>query len=167
VVRARRKPGRATADVLAEAIPAIIRAFPWPKSQRWGAVDQHRSLALGAPAAGHRRAAGRDMVSCEVAGVLSGRTTLGHRFHSSGRCYHRQRPLTYAEELRAAFVIVDQERRKQIIESRAKAAAEAGLTLIEDEGLVAENAGLTEWPVPLLGRILTLRFLRFRPKLSS
>ncbi|KAJ8138582.1 hypothetical protein OY671_008204, partial [Metschnikowia pulcherrima] len=33
------KPGRATADVSAEAIPAIVRAFPWPKSQRWGAAS--------------------------------------------------------------------------------------------------------------------------------
>jgi glycyl-tRNA synthetase beta chain len=30
------RPGRATLAVLAEAIPAVIRAFPWPKSMRWG-----------------------------------------------------------------------------------------------------------------------------------
>ncbi len=59
----------------------------------------------------------------------------------------------YVEKLRACHVIVDQDERERIIrEGAAKAAAAAGLTLVEDEGLVVENAGLTEWPVPLLGR---------------
>ena len=54
------KPGRATAEVLAEAIPAVIRAFPWPKSMRWGAASAStRVAALGAAVAGHRRAARR------------------------------------------------------------------------------------------------------------
>ncbi|WP_436424544.1 glycine--tRNA ligase subunit beta, partial [Enterococcus faecium] len=59
----------------------------------------------------------------------------------------------YVETLRAAHVVVDQDERRAIIRDRATAlAAEAGLVLVEDEGLVGENAGLTEWPVPLLGR---------------
>jgi glycyl-tRNA synthetase beta chain len=79
------KPGRATADVLAEAIPAIVRAFPWPKSMRWGAMSTSTErLRWVRPLAGHRRDLGGKIVSCEVAGVLSGRTTLGHRFHSPG-----------------------------------------------------------------------------------
>ncbi len=58
------KPGRATADVLAEAIPAIVRAFPWPKSMRWGEASVvDREPALGAPAAGHRRPARRQGAS--------------------------------------------------------------------------------------------------------
>jgi glycyl-tRNA synthetase beta chain len=146
------KPGRATADVLAEAIPAIIRAFPWPKLMCWGAMSTSTEMTRWVrPLQGIVALLGGNIVSCEVAGVLSGRTTLGHRFHSSGDVIISS-PAAYAEELERAFVIVDQERRKQIIESRAKAlAAEAGYELIEDAGLVAENAGLTEWPVPLLG----------------
>ncbi|WP_203309699.1 glycine--tRNA ligase subunit beta [Sphingomonas beigongshangi] len=147
------KPGRATADVLAEAIPAIIRAFPWPKSMRWGASSlSTESLRWVRPLHGIVALLGEDVVPVEIAGVTSGAATLGHRFHHSG-------PITigsagdYAEKLRACHVIVDQDERRAIIRDRAAAlAAEAGLDLIADEGLVAENAGLTEWPVPLLGR---------------
>ena len=58
-----------------------------------------------------------------------------------------------APALRAAHVIGDHAEREAIVREGAKAAAAAaGLDLVEDEGLVIENAGLTEWPVPLLGR---------------
>jgi glycyl-tRNA synthetase beta chain len=147
------KPGRATADVLAEAIPAIVRAFPWPKSMRWGdASASTESLRWVRPLHGIVALFGDAIVDVEVAGVRSGAATLGHRFMHSG-------PITiggaddYVEKLHAARVIVDQDDRRALIRSRAEAlAAEAGLELIPDEGLVAENAGLTEWPVPLLGR---------------
>ena len=147
------KPGRATADVLAAAIPAIVRAFPWPKAMRWGDASlSSESLRWVRPLQGIVAIFGEALVPCAVAGIESGFATVGHRFHAPG-------PITiggahdYAEKLRLAHVIVDQDERRAIIRDRAGAlAAEAGLALIEDEGLVAENAGLTEWPVPLLGR---------------
>jgi len=147
------KPGRATAEVLAEAIPAIVRAFPWPKSMRWGeASSSTESLRWVRPLHGIVALFGDQIVPAEIAGVQSGAVTLGHRFHHPG-------PITigsaadYEEKLRACHVIVDQDQRRAIIRDRATALADAaGLELIEDEGLVAENAGLTEWPVPLLGR---------------
>ncbi len=146
------KPGRATADVLAEAIPAIVRAFPWPKSMRWGdASATTESLRWVRPLQGIIALLGDEVVPLEVDGVVSGRETMGHRFHSTGPV-RITGPRDYAEALRAAYVIVDQDERRAIIADRANAlAAEAGYALIEDEGLVAENAGLTEWPVPLLG----------------
>src|SRR5690606_19884765 len=95
---------------------------------------------------------GEELVECTVGEVASGYMTLGHRFHHPG-------PITiggasdYREKLRACHVIVDHAAREALIrDGAARAAAEAGLTLVEDEGLVVENAGLTEWPVPLLGR---------------
>ncbi|WP_072382584.1 glycine--tRNA ligase subunit beta [Novosphingobium sp. NDB2Meth1] len=147
------KPGRAATDVLAEAIPAIIRAFPWPKSQRWGAASlQPESLRWVRPLSGIIALLGGEVVDCEIGGIRSGRTTMGHRFHHSGE-------ITidgvddYAAKLRDAHVIVDHVEREGIVrEGAKKAAADAGLVLVEDEGLVIENAGLTEWPVPLLGR---------------
>jgi glycyl-tRNA synthetase beta chain len=147
------KPGRATAAVLAEAIPAIIRAFPWPKAMRWGdASTSTESLRWVRPLQGIVALLGTEIVPVEIAGITSGAATVGHRFHHSG-------PITigsasdYAEKLHAAHVIVDQDDRRALIRARAEAlAAEAGLDLIPDDGLVAENAGLTEWPVPLLGR---------------
>jgi len=147
------KPGRATAEVLAEAIPAIVRAFPWPKSMRWGAESAStESMRWVRPLHAIVALFGGEVVPFEIAGITSGNTTRGHRFHSPAEIVLTGAD-TYVEQLRAAKVLVDQDERAAIIRERASAlAAEAGLELVEDDGLVAENAGLTEWPVPLLGR---------------
>jgi len=147
------QPGRAVADVLAEAIPAIIRAFPWPKSMRWGAASiSTESLKWVRPLSGIVAIFGDALVECEVDGLTSGTVTMGHRFHHSGEITLSGAD-DYAPKLRAAHVIVDHAEREDIVRTgAAKAAANAGLQLVEDEGLVVENAGLTEWPVPLLGR---------------
>src|SRR3546814_2224228 len=84
--------------------------------------------------------------------ISAGFTTRGHRFHCPGEITIGS-AADYAEKLRACHVIIDHQERAAIIrDGAAKAAAEAGLSLVEDEGLVIENAGLTEWPAPLLGR---------------
>ncbi|WP_221792563.1 glycine--tRNA ligase subunit beta [Aquisediminimonas sediminicola] len=147
------KPGRKTADVLAEAVPAIIRAFPWPKSMRWGGPSAStESLRWVRPLQGIIALLGDDLVPLEIDGIQSGYTTVGHRFHSSGTVTIGN-AADYAMKLRADHVILDPKERQHIIrDGAAKAAAAAGLVLVEDEGLVAENAGLTEWPVPMLGR---------------
>ncbi len=146
------RPGRATAAVLAEAIPAIVRAFPWPKSMRWGAASvSTESSRWVRPLHNIVALLGEEIVDFEIAGVKSGAATVGHRFHHPGAITIGGAH-DYAEKLRACHVVLDPaERRRIIAEGAAKAAAEAGLTLIEDEGLLAENAGLTEWPMPLLG----------------
>jgi len=146
-------PGRATADLLAEAIPAIIRDFSWPKSMRWGGASiSTESLRWVRPLSGIVALLGDEVVDCEVHGVTSGAVTLGHRFHHSGDITIGNAD-DYAMKLRAGHVIIDHEERQDLIRSgAAKVASEAGLRLVEDEGLVIENAGLTEWPVPLLGR---------------
>ncbi|MHA6721428.1 glycine--tRNA ligase subunit beta [Sphingomonas sp. RS2018] len=147
------KPGRATIDVLAEAIPAIVRAFPWPKSMRWGAASlSTESPRWVRPLQGIVALFGDEVVPCEVAGVTSGAATVGHRFHHPGVITIGSAS-DYVEKLRACHVIVDQDERAGIIAMGATMlTGKAGLTLIRDEGLLAENAGLTEWPVPLLGR---------------
>ncbi len=147
------KPGRATREVLAEAIPAIVRAFPWPKSQRWGAASlSTESLRWVRPLSGIVAIFGEELVETEVGGIRSGYATLGHRFHHPGEITIGS-AADYQEKLRACHVIVDHAERQDLIRDKAKAAASAvGLILVEDEGLVIENAGLTEWPVPLLGR---------------
>ncbi|HEX8222237.1 MAG TPA: glycine--tRNA ligase subunit beta [Allosphingosinicella sp.] len=152
------KPGRPTSAVLAEAIPAIVRAFPWPRSMRWGAASAStesprwvRPLQGIVALLGEGDGSNPVTVDVEIAGVRSGAATLGHRFHHAG-------PITiggahdYFEKLQACHVVVDPaERRRLVAEGARAAAAAAGLALVEDDGLVAENAGLTEWPVPLLG----------------
>ena len=146
------KSGRATADVLAEAVSAVIAAFPWPKSMRWGKASvTTESLRWVRPLQGIVALLGEDLVEIVVDGISSGYATLGHRFHHPG-------PITigsahdYVEKLRACHVIVSHEERQHIIAEKAAAlAAERRYGLVEDQGLVVENAGLTEWPVPLLG----------------
>ncbi len=146
------KTGRATAQVLAEAVPAIVRAFPWPKSMRWGTASQTtESLRWVRPLQGIVAILGEDLVDIEIEGVRSGYATLGHRFHHPGEITIGGAH-DYVEKLRACHVIVSHHERQSIIEAKAnEAAAAKGYTVIEDKGLIAENAGLTEWPVPLLG----------------
>ena len=146
------KPGRSAVAVLGEAVAGIVRDFPWPKSMRWGSASASMSvLRWVRPLQSIVALLGEEIVPVAVEGVTCGATTLGHRFHHPG-------PITiggahdYAEKLRACHVIVDPEEREAIVRDGAKAAAAAaGYALVEDEGLVVENAGLTEWPVPLLG----------------
>jgi len=146
------RPGRATADVLADAVPTVVRAFPWPKSMRWGeASSTTESLRWVRPLQGIIAILGEDVVPMAIDSIAAGRETAGHRFHSSGVVTVAS-AATYADDLRKAFVIVSHEERQAIIAAKAAAlAGAAGYSLIEDHGLVAENAGLTEWPVPLLG----------------
>ncbi|NIJ16393.1 glycine--tRNA ligase subunit beta [Sphingobium vermicomposti] len=146
------KPGRATAGVLAETVPAIIRAFPWPKSMRWGTASQTtESLRWVRPLQGIVAILGEDLVDIEIEGTRSGYATLGHRFHHPGEITIGGAH-DYVEKLRACHVIVSHQERQAIIEAKAQEVAAAkGYTVIEDKGLIAENAGLTEWPVPLLG----------------
>ena len=145
--------GRASAEVLPEILTKAFAELPWPKSMRWGEASlSTESLRWVRPLSGIVALLGEELVECEVHGVTSGWVTLGHRFHHSGDITIGSAD-DYAEKLRACHVIVDHEERQEIVRTRAAAvAAEAGLKLVEDEGLVIENAGLTEWPVPLLGR---------------
>jgi glycyl-tRNA synthetase beta chain len=142
------RPGRPAAEVIAEAVPRILGGFPWPKSMRWGAGAERWVR----PLQGIVAMLGEEIVPVEFAGVTSGATTVGHRFHHPGAITIGGAS-DYAEKLRACHVIVDQDEREKLIRQGAETAAnDAGLQLICDEGLVVENAGLTEWPVPLLGR---------------
>jgi len=147
------RPGRAASAVLAEAVERIVAAFPWPKSMRWGAASASTSsLRWVRPLQRIVALLGEDIVPVAIDGIAAGAATLGHRFHHPGTITIGGAH-DYAEKLRACHVIVDSEEREALIRAGAReAAAAAGLTLVEDEGLVVENAGLTEWPVPLLGR---------------
>nr|WP_277613568.1 glycine--tRNA ligase subunit beta [Neoroseomonas marina] len=153
------KPGETVEAraLVAAAIPAIIRAFPWPKSMRWGGSSPmawvrplKRILCVldGAVVPFDLRA-GED----DGHGLASGNETEGHRIMAPGA--FAVRGLTdYQEGLRERRVVLDAaERAREIRDGIAALAAAEGLTVVPDEGLVTEVAGLVEWPVPLLGRI--------------
>jgi len=151
------KPGRATIDVLAEILPQIIRSFPWPKSMRWGAASREPgSLRWVRPLQSILCTFGPEtedpeIVRFEVDGITSGDVTFGHRFLAPEPIRVRRFD-DYAPALERAKVVLDGDRRKDMILHDAKDLAFAqGLELVEDEGLLEEVAGLVEWPVVLMG----------------
>jgi len=143
------RKGRPTGEVLAEILPEAIAKLPWPKSMHWG----DGSFRWVRPLHGIVATFDGEVVSFEIAGVISNHTTWGHRFLSHGAIEVR-RYEDYVAKLRAAHVILDAAERREIIlnEARIKAFA-LGFELVEDEGLANEVMGLAEWPVVLIGTI--------------
>ncbi len=152
------REGRETLDVLAEILPQIIRTFPWPKSMRWGAASaQPGSLRWVRPLQLIVATFGPETESTEVVpfavdGIAAGTVTYGHRFLAPAAIEVRRFD-DYVQALERAKVVLDADRRKDIILHDARDLAFAqGLDLVEDEGLLEEVAGLVEWPVTLMGR---------------
>lgn len=147
------RPGRPAADILAERLPALITGFQWPKSQRWGpASASAASPRWVRPLRGIIALLDTDVVPFEALGIKSGNQSRGHRFMGGG-AMTIDSPAGYEQQLRASFTVLSADERRAIIRAgAAAAAAAAGLAVRPDEGLEAENAGLTEWPVSLLGR---------------
>jgi len=146
------KPGRAAIDVIAEIVPLVIRTFPWPKSMRWGSGrltwvrPLHSIVATFGP-----ETEDPEIVPFTVDGITASNETRGHRFMAPG-AFSVRRLDDYVEKLEQAKVVLDGERRQQIILTDAKNLAFAqGLELIEDDALLAEVSGLVEWPVVLMG----------------
>jgi glycyl-tRNA synthetase beta chain len=144
------RAGRETVEVLAEILPEVMAKLPWPKSMRWKPGVTTRWVR---PLHSIVATFDGEVVPFSFAGVSSGRHTLGHRFLSGGRIEVR-RFEDYEHKLRAAHVILDADERAAIIFEGVKQAAFVhGLEMIPDEGLLAEVAGLAEWPNVLIGSI--------------
>ena len=142
------KPGRPTPDVIAEMVPAIIRAFPWPKSMKWGTG----ALRWVRPLQRILCVFDGEIVPFEIEGIQSGDMTEGHRFMGSRAPFRARHFDAYAAGLEANFVVLDPEERKARILEGAKTLCFArGVELVDDQGLLDEVAGLAEWPTPILG----------------
>ncbi|MGD0152023.1 MAG: glycine--tRNA ligase subunit beta, partial [Xanthobacteraceae bacterium] len=151
------KPGRAAIAVIGEILPEVIKGFPWPKSMRWGEQSKapgalnwvrplHSIVATFGPETEEP-----EIVPFAVGGIAAGNETRGHRFLAPAP-FTVRRFADYAQKLGNAKVVLDAERRRDIILTEAKQLAFAqGLELVQDDGLLAEVAGLVEWPVVLLG----------------
>ncbi|HEV2082434.1 MAG TPA: glycine--tRNA ligase subunit beta [Brevundimonas sp.] len=140
--------GRATADLIPAMVDEIVRGFPWPKSMRWGmgALRWVRPLKRivclfdGA------------VVPFDVDGIASGDVTEGHRFLGSGAPFAVRDFADYRQKLEREHVLLDvADRKLRILEGAKAACADRGLTLVDDDGLLDEVAGLAEWPTPILG----------------
>ena len=151
------KPGRPAIEVIGRIVPEVVKAFPWPKSMRWGQRSAepgslgwvrplHSIVATFGPETEEP-----DIVAFAVDGIAAGDETRGHRFMAP-QPFKVRRLEDYAAKLEKAKVVLDPERRRQIILADAKNLAFAqGYELVEDPGLLAEVAGLVEWPVVLMG----------------
>ncbi|UIN32972.1 glycine--tRNA ligase subunit beta [Methylobacterium oryzae] len=151
------RPGRETLDVLAELLPEIVKSFPWPKSMRWGAASaEPGSLRWVRPLQSIVATFGPEtetpeVVPVSVAGIAASTVTYGHRFLAP-EAIEVRRFDDYIQALERAKVILDADRRKDVILHDARDLAFArGLDLVEDEGLLEEVSGLVEWPVVLMG----------------
>jgi glycyl-tRNA synthetase beta chain len=141
------RAGRAATAIIAEVVPAVMTAFPWPKSQRWGSGDfqwvrpLHSIVCL---------LAGK-IVPFEIAGIASGAVTRGHRFHGDHDITVKSFE-DYGTKLKAAKTLLPASERVAMIREQAQALAKTHkLVLVEDEALLSENAGLTEWPTVMMG----------------
>ena len=161
--------GRETAAVIADIMPGIIRAFPWPKSMRWGkASAEAGALRWVRPLHSILCTFGSEtetpeVIHFDVDGLHSGDLTYGHRFLAPAPI-HIRRFDDYVAALQKAKVVLSTDRRKEIIANDARDLALAqGLELVEDDGLLEEVAGLVEWPVVLMGSFEE-RFLDIPPE---
>jgi glycyl-tRNA synthetase beta chain len=151
------RPGHAALDVLGEILPGVIKSFPWPKSMRWGVQSKepgalewvrplHSIVATFGPETEEP-----EIVPLAVDGIAAGNATRGHRFLAPAP-FTVRRLDDYMDKLDKAKVVLDAERRRDIIAAEAKQLAFAqGLEIVADDGLLAEVAGLVEWPVVLMG----------------
>jgi glycyl-tRNA synthetase beta chain len=151
------KPGRPAIDVIAEIVPKVVKTFPWPKAMRWGPPSRESgSLAWVRPLHSVVATFGPETEEPEVVpfaidGIKAGDETRGHRFMAP-QPFKVRRFEDYAAKLEKAKVVLDPERRKEIILADARNLAFAqGYELVEDAGLLEEVAGLVEWPVGLMG----------------
>ncbi|WP_439563378.1 glycine--tRNA ligase subunit beta [Roseinatronobacter sp.] len=155
--------GRAAAAIVAEVLEHAIRNFPWPKSMRWGAGGLRWVRPLHSILCILSKDAGAEVVPLDVDGIVSGDSTRGHRFMAPDE-FSVVSFEDYAAKLKRAKVILDPvERADHIWNDASQMAFAAGLELVEDRGLLAEVAGLVEWPVVLMGRI-DAQFLGLPPE---
>ena len=145
----KQEKGRPTGDLLADLLPQALAAVSWPKSMRW----EESGTRWVRPIRSILCLLDDQVVPFRFGPVESGRTTLGHRFLSSGTLTIEHVD-DYATTLEDAKVMLDTEQRAQKIEDDANALTEgSGFSLAEDRWLRRENAGLAEWPVVLMGTI--------------
>ena len=147
------KPGRAAPEIVAEVLEAAVRGFPWPKSMRWGTGSLKWVRPLRSILCILTREDGAEIVPLDIDGIVSGNTTEGHRFMAPGRFAVKSFDDYEAKLKRAKVVLSSEERADAIWQDATNQAFAAGLEVVEDKGLLAEVAGLVEWPVVLMGEI--------------
>src|SRR5216684_9136203 len=143
------RPGRPAGEILPELLRAAIGELPWPKSMRFPASSLRWVRPLNSVICLFDGA----VLPLPLDAISVGRTTRGHRFLSDGEIVV-ENAQDYREKLEAAHVILDHDRRRDLIAADLDRLASAqGLAVKPDPALLDEVAGLVEFPVVLLGAI--------------
>jgi glycyl-tRNA synthetase beta chain len=134
-------PGRATRDVLAEALPGVILGIYFPKTMYWTAKSGPRFIR---PIRWMVALLGEEIVPFEIAGVRSGALSSGHR-----RLGAREIAVTvadYERRLRDHYVILSAGERQDKILSELR-----GITVKPDPALLKALVYITEYPTAIAG----------------
>jgi glycyl-tRNA synthetase beta chain len=145
-----KRVGRSATDVLTGDLPKEVLSLYWAKNMYWRAGKPERFVR---PVRWVMALLDSAVVPLEIAGIVAGNTSRGHRV------LYAEAPVTiraakeYAESLRKAFVVVDAAERRQTIRKALDKATRtvAGARWREDEALVETVLHLTEWPTLILG----------------
>ncbi len=142
------EPGRDAKESLGRVFAELVAGLSFPKPMRWG----DRDFRFARPIRWLLALWGDEVVHFEVDGIAADRLSSGHRFLACGM-FELTRAEDYVERLRAAYCLVDQDERAEVISRGARDAARAaGGRLVDDPELLTELTYLAEHPVPLVGR---------------
>ena len=147
------REGRPASQIVAEVLDAVIRDFPWPKSMRWGSGSLRWVRPLHSIICLLRDANEIQVIDLEVDGIRAGDRPVGPRFMAPGPISVTSAADYLAKMNEAKVVLSAKEREEIIMREATRLADERGFAVVEDKGLLAEVAGLVEWPVVLLGEI--------------
>ncbi len=146
-VARREQKGEPLAALLADIVAQALKKLPIAKVMRWGA-SEHQFVR---PAHSLIMLHGATVVAGEVLGLRSGRSTLGHRFLSTGEIVIEHAD-HYAARLNDGKVIASfAERRATIAGQLDAAASQLGARIHAADGLLDEVTALVEWPAVYIG----------------
>lgn len=141
--------GKKVEDVLPELFLSLITGLNFTRSMRWADEEAH----FIRPVRWIVALCDKEIIPMEFAHVKSGNVSRGHRFLCKEPVVISD-PLSYQETMRHAFVIVDQDERREMIRTGLLAVADKlGGHVWHNADLLEEINYLVEYPTPLYGRI--------------
>lgn len=139
--------GKQTVELLPTLLKELVEGLNFPKNMRWGDLDFRFVRPLRWLVALYDE----EVIDFTVANVKSGRVSRGHRFLSEGD-FTINKASDYEQACKDAFIIVDQEKRRDIIKAQIEEIAKAHNGHAEiTEDLLEEVIYLVEYPTALCG----------------
>ena len=139
--------GVSAEDIVKEILPQLISGLNFPKSMHWGNLDDK----FVRPVRWLVALLDDQVIPVEFATVQSGNVSRGHRFLGESE-FVIANPADYVATLEKNFVMVDQNKRREVIKEQLFAiAAEKNADIVWDDDLLEEILYLVEWPTALCG----------------